>query len=87
MPYAENNLFETAGNIEQNDGYACMLSTLMRSWRAVWSSTPGTTSADAPFGVVTLADATDEGWGCNMLQMHWAETGNVGFLPNRYMPK
>lgn len=34
-----------------------------------------------------LADATDEGWGCNVPQMHWAETGNMGYAPNEHLPK
>lgn len=50
----------------------------MNSWREAWSTTPHTTSPDAPFGIVQLADATDEGWGCNIRQMHQAETGNYG---------
>jgi len=63
-------------------GYACLLQQQMASWREVWSAVPGTTSPDAPFGIVQLADATDEGWGCNIRQMHWAESGNYGVVPN-----
>ena len=47
---------------------------------------PNTTPATAPYGIVQLADATDEGWGCNMRQMHWAETGNHGVVPNPAFP-
>ena len=78
----ENNLFADAGNVVGKTGYACMLQTQMQSWRSAWSVVPDTTPHDAPFGIVTLADATDEGWGCNMEQMHWAETGNYGVVPN-----
>jgi hypothetical protein len=38
------------GNVLDHNGYACMLQTMVESWRAVFSSTPGTTPADAPFG-------------------------------------
>ena len=50
----------------------------MRSWRAVWSAEAGTTDPEAPFGIVMLADSTDEGWGCNVQQMHWAQVGVKG---------
>ena len=82
----ENNLPYHAGSILKQDGYACMLATLIHSWRAAWSTVPNTTAADAPFGVVMLADSTDEGWGCNVPQLHWAQTGNVGYLPNEHLP-
>ena len=80
----ENNLFADAGttvptkSAPEGSGYACLLRQQMDSWRAAWSSTPHTTAPDAPFGIVQLADATDEGWGCNIRQMHQAETGNYG---------
>ena len=67
-------------------GYACLLQKQMQSWREAWSVVPGTTSPNAPFGIVMLADGTDEGWGCNTLQMHWAETGNHGVVPNPAFP-
>ena len=82
----ENNLFRDAGNAANKDGYACLLQTLISSWRDIFSVTPGTTNKNAAFGNVLLADATDEGWGCNVPQMHWAETGNYGFAPNPALP-
>lgn len=83
----ENNLGHHAGNVLDHSGYACLLQLLVSSWRDIWSVEPGTTSPEAPFGVVMLADATDEGWGCNVPQMHWAETGNMGYAPNEHLPK
>lgn len=82
----ENNLAFEAGNVLDSQGYACMLPTLINTWRSVWSSVPGTTDPKAPFGIVTLADSTDEGWGANVPQMHWSETANVGYAPNSYLP-
>jgi hypothetical protein len=82
----ENNLFADAGNVVGKTGYACLLQTMINSWGAAWSAVPNTTPPDAPFGIVTLADATDEGWGCNIRQMHWAETGNYGVVPNPALP-
>ena len=65
----ENNLFADAGNVLDKSGYACLLQQQMASWRAAWSMVPNTTPTTAPYGIVQLADATDEGWGCNMRQM------------------
>ena len=78
----ENNLPYHAGNVLDKDGYACLLPAMIKAWRDVWSATPNTTDASAPFGIVMLADSTDEGWGSNVPQMHWAQTGNVGYAPN-----
>jgi hypothetical protein len=40
----------------------------------------------APFGLVTLADGTDEKFGLNMRQFRWAQTANYGTAPNPAMP-
>ena len=48
-----------------------MMAKLVSSWRAVWSNTPGTTDPLAPFGIASLADGTDEGFGVNMRQFRW----------------
>lgn len=63
-----------------------MLPALIGAWRAAWSATAGTTAPLAPFGIVMLADSTDEGWGANVPQMHWAQTANVGYAPNAHLP-
>ena len=63
------------------------LPALIGAWRTAWGATPGTTDPVAPFGIVQLADSTDEGWGCNVPQMHWAQTANVGFAPNAHLPR
>ena len=88
----ENNLFADAGTVlpqpgaPDGTGYACLLKRMISSWRRVWSAAPDTTPAEAPFGIVQLADGTDEGWGCNMRQMHSAETANHGVVPNPDLP-
>ncbi len=82
----ENNLAYHAGNVVDRSGYACLLPALIASWRAAWSAAEGTTDPSAPFGIVTLADSTDEGFGCNVPQMHWAQTANVGYAPNEHLP-
>ena len=46
----------------------------------------GTTNPQAPFGIVMVADSTDEGWGCNVPQMNWAQTANHGVAPNIHLP-
>jgi hypothetical protein len=64
----ENSLCYDAGSSLHKTGYACMMETLVSSWRKVWSATPGTTAPLAPFGIVSLADGTDEGFALNMRQ-------------------
>lgn len=62
MQQGENNLAFHTGNVLDNAGYSCMLPTMIANWRKMWSQVPGTTRPAAPFGVVMIADSTDEGW-------------------------
>jgi hypothetical protein len=48
-----------------------MMAKLVSSWRKVWSTASGTTDPTAPFGIVSLADGTDEGFGLNMRGFRW----------------
>jgi len=83
----ENNLGFHTGNVLDNAGYACMLPTMIANWRRMWSEgAEGTTNPQAPFGIVMVADSTDEGWGCNVPQMNWAQTANHGVAPNIHLP-
>ena len=50
---------------------------MVAQWRDIWSAVPGTTDPLAPFGLVSLADGTDEAWGVNMAGMHWAQTASA----------
>lgn len=75
-----------AGNVVDQTGYACLLPTMISNWRHMWSIEPGTTDSEAPFGIVVLADSTDEGWGSNVPQMHWAQSANHGVAPNPHLP-
>jgi hypothetical protein len=65
-----HNLF---GNSALHTGYSCLMQALVAQWRALWSATAGTTTADAPFGLVTLAPTGSEG-GASMGTMRWAQT-------------
>ena len=58
----------------QHVGYGCSLATLVRTYRALWSATPGTTPADAPFGIFTLAAGGSEGSGQHMAGIRWSQT-------------
>ena len=49
-----------------DSGYGCNMQLLVSEWRKVWSATPGTTPADFPFGIVSLAAGTSEGHDGNM---------------------
>ena len=81
----ENNMYSTFGNSLLKFGYSCLMPVLVSEWRALWSSTPGTTDPAAPFGVVTLASSGSEG-GHNLGSMRLAQTAGYGVLPNPLMP-
>ena len=70
----------------KHTGYACMLAEMGRGWIQAFSLEPNTTSPDAPFGVVTLADGGWEGNPANAGPIHWAETTNYGRLPSPSLP-
>ena len=82
----ENNMHNDMGSTLDATGYACELQHLVSSWRAVWSARAGTTAPDAPWGIATIAPDGSEGTGQHMAGMRWAETANVGHLPNRFLP-
>ena len=54
------------GSAAEDSGYGCNMQLLVSEWRKVWSATPGTTPADFPFGIVSLAAGTSEGHDGNM---------------------
>eukprot|EP01060_Flectonema_neradi_P039110 TRINITY_DN848_c0_g1_i2.p1 TRINITY_DN848_c0_g1~~TRINITY_DN848_c0_g1_i2.p1 ORF type:complete len:656 (+),score=152.97 TRINITY_DN848_c0_g1_i2:44-2011(+) len=83
----ENSCGGFMGNSADGTGYGCAQVGLVKSWRAIWSVEEGTTSPDAPFGIVSLAAGGYEGHGYNMARMRWAQTGNYGVLPNKAMPR
>lgn len=82
----ENNLAYDAGNYAEGTGYGCLFPRMVAAWRALWSVVPGTTDPMAPFGFVTLADGTDEGWSLNMARLQWSQTANYGYVPNPALP-
>ena len=61
------------------------MATLIESWRKVWSVVSGTTDEKFPIGLVTLADATDEGRPQLMRGFRWAQTAGYGTAPNPVM--
>ena len=69
---------DSCGSVSTETGYACFMKTLIESWRKGWSVVPGTTDANFPFGLVTLAGGTSEGNGVNMGAFRYAQTGNTG---------
>jgi len=83
----ENDMRTVKGNSVATAGYACMMQALVQQWRALWSASPGTTSPEAPFGIVTLASSGSEGAnGLAMGAMRQAQTGGYGSLPSPSMP-
>lgn len=81
----ENNMGSLFGNSARNEGYACAVPEMLKAWRAAWSAEPGTTPADAPFGLVTLAPSGSEGHP-DMGGMYLAQTGGYGTVPNAAFP-
>ena len=74
------------GSSLKQGGYGCMAWRMVDAWRKVWSRVPGTTSATAPFGLVTIAPGGSEGAGYHLSVFRWAQTANYGQLPNPLMP-
>ena len=81
----ENDMHGYFGNSLRKAGYACLMPKLVSTWRALWSTTPGTTDESAPFGVVTLAASGTEG-GADISAMRVAQAGSHASLPNPDMP-
>ena len=81
----ENNCHGVMGNSAQHIGYGCQMPMMVAEWRAAWSTTPGTTKPDAPFGIVSLASGGSEG-GADIGGMRWSQTANYGVAPNPAMP-
>lgn len=73
----ENDMHTYFGNSMRSTGYSCLMEKLVASWRVQWSSEPGTTDPEAPFGVVTLAPSGSEG-GADLPTMRWAQTASYG---------
>ena len=87
MLSAENDMHNLFGNSALSSGYACLMQKLVSQWRQLWSSAePGTTAADAPFGIVTLAPSGTEG-GSDIGTMRLAQTASYGFAPNPARPR
>ena len=82
---AENNMHGFFGNSAKKSGYSCLAQALVEEWRRLWSAEPGTTSPDAPFGLVTLAPSGTEG-GASIGTMRWAQTAGYGVTPNAALP-
>lgn len=61
----------------------CMTKAMLDAWRTVWSTEPGTTAPDFPFGLVVLASEEGE---CGAGAFRWAQTGNNGVLPSQELP-
>jgi len=95
----ENNIFQCAagaegepdacGHVADGTGYGCFMQSLIESWRSVWSSGPagnGTTEALFPFGLVSLAGGTSEGFPHSMGAFRLSQAGGTGLLPTERWP-
>eukprot|EP00756_Hemistasia_phaeocysticola_P044856 Hpha_TRINITY_DN18640_c0_g1::TRINITY_DN18640_c0_g1_i1::g.115738::m.115738/K05970/SIAE; sialate O-acetylesterase len=80
----ENDMGNIFGNSAQSRGYACEVPAMIAEWREVFSGR-GSTSPNAPFGIVTLAHSGSEGHP-DMGGMYAAQMGSYGVVPNPVMP-
>ena len=69
------------GSAADHSGYGCNMQLLVSQWRELWSAVPGTTPADFPFGIVSLAAGTSEGHSGNMAVFRDAQIGQCAVLP------
>jgi hypothetical protein len=58
----EQNILFGEGSVLNKSGYACQQAAMIRSWREAFSADAGTTNADFPFGVTSLAGGCSEGF-------------------------
>ena len=65
--------------------YGCQLEELIKMWRRQWSYFSGTTAAQVPFGVVTLAPGGSEGHDWRMAHFRFAQTRSSHVLPNVFI--
>eukprot|EP00729_Bicosta_minor_P002694 gene2694-25465_t len=65
----ENNMHSAHGNFIEKTGYGCQMPAMINLWREAWSTVPGTTNPNAPFGLVVLPGSGSEG-GANMAQAY-----------------
>lgn len=96
----ENNLFQcldgrsapignpnACGSASKGTGYGCFMHAMIESWREAWSGTPlSNTSREFPFGLVSLAGGTSEGFSQNMPAFRLSQTGGTGLLPTAAWP-
>jgi len=66
-------------------GYACLQTKMIDAYRRAWSYHPGTTAADAPFGLVTL-HPSGAGGHPDAGGFRLAQTAGYGTIPNPAMP-
>jgi hypothetical protein len=81
--------YQGESNMGRAAAYTCQIQALMRTWRTLWhAGSGGQTSATFPLGVVQLAGCTsapgDATFGFTALR--WAQTAQLGSLPNSKMP-
>eukprot|EP01043_Picozoa_sp_COSAG02_P036878 COSAG02_NODE_2732_length_8141_cov_41.736011_7_plen_841_part_00 len=75
------------GNSAKGTGYGCALSSMVASWRELFSVEAGTTDPLAPFGIATLAAGGSEGAGASSMSgIRWSQTGNFGSWDNPALP-
>ncbi|XP_048767649.2 sialate O-acetylesterase-like [Ostrea edulis] len=63
--------------------YSCQFLEMINDWRAKFSkASGGTTSSSFPFGFVQLAPYREAQQNLAYPQLRWAQTANIGYVPN-----
>ncbi|XP_011425300.1 sialate O-acetylesterase [Magallana gigas] len=67
--------------------YTCQFQEMIFDWRTKFSTASlGTTSSSFPFGFVQLAPWREGESNLGFPQVRWAQTSNVGYVPNSLLP-
>lgn len=67
--------------------YSCLFPAMIKDWRSKFNEgSDSETSQNFPFGFVQLAPYFTVGNNINWPELRWAQTANIGFVPNMLMP-
>lgn len=67
--------------------YSCLFPAMIKDWRSKFNEGSNSeTSQNFPFGFVQLAPYFTMGNNINWPELRWAQTANIGFVPNTLMP-
>ncbi|XP_060554400.1 sialate O-acetylesterase-like [Ruditapes philippinarum] len=79
--------YQGEGNRNNAGVYACQFRAMINDWRKHFNKrSDGETSVNFPFGFVQLAPFRKSNTIGGFPKIRWAQTTNIGYVPNRNMP-